>query len=318
MSRFPLLSLCIPTYNRGAIVCENVERLLALPSFDDEVELVISDNASTDNTQTAVEALCRKYPDKQIRYSRNAENIRDRNFFKAMSLGHGEYLKLLNDYTSFSDDDLRLMKSEIMIHRGDDDVCLFFFENIKGAGPGEKVYIADVDGFVRTLNNKMTWISNFGCFKRQLGGLGSFQEKSGMMILQMMWLLYLVSCSKSVVLVNITSYSCIRIANEKRTPYNFFTPHVVNYYVVLDEYVQRGLVSRSTIRFDKTRLLKDFVGNGIKDYLFKGKPNNFDMSGSWGIIWRHFYAVPYFYVILLKGSFHAAKRFVISFSRHIF
>lgn len=103
----PVISICIPTYNRDNILRENMERLLVLPSFDDDVELVVSDNASTDSTSSIVRELCAKYPDKSIIYSCNSENIRDLNFLKVLSLGHGTYLKLLNDYTSFSDADLR-------------------------------------------------------------------------------------------------------------------------------------------------------------------------------------------------------------------
>ena len=97
MKNNPIISICIPTYNRDTILRENMERLLVLPSFDDDVELVVSDNASTDSTSSVVHELCVKYPNKSIVYSRNNENIRDRNFLKALSLGRGIYLKLLND-----------------------------------------------------------------------------------------------------------------------------------------------------------------------------------------------------------------------------
>ena len=41
----PLLSICIPTYNRGDILKENLNYILKLPEFDDSIEIVISDNA---------------------------------------------------------------------------------------------------------------------------------------------------------------------------------------------------------------------------------------------------------------------------------
>ena len=247
----PVISICIPTYNRDNILRENMERLLVLPSFDDDVELVVSDNASTDSTSSIVRELCAKYPDKSIIYSCNSENIRDLNFLKVLSLGHGTYLKLLNDYTSFSDADLRMMKEKIRSIEHDEGHSLFFFQDIKNMKRGmTEICVSDVNQLVRTLNNKMTWISNFGCFHRQLPSLYSFQDRSRFMILQMMWLLYLTETSRVTTLVNITSYRCIEVESNKRTPYHFFTPHVVNYYDVLDSYVKRGLISKSTIRKD--------------------------------------------------------------------
>ena len=164
------------------------------------------------------------------------------------------------------------MKEKIRSIEHDEGHSLFFFQDIKNMKRGmTEICVSDVNQLVRTLNNKMTWISNFGCFHRQLPSLYSFQDRSRFMILQMMWLLYLTETSRVTTLVNITSYRCIEVESNKRTPYHFFTPHVVNYYDVLDSYVKRGLISKSTIRKDKGRLLKDFVGRGIKDYLFRKK-----------------------------------------------
>lgn len=67
----PLLSICIPTYNRAALLRSSVESVLS--DIDGlNVELVISNNSSTDDTDTVMQrfAGC-----SQLRYSKNAENI---------------------------------------------------------------------------------------------------------------------------------------------------------------------------------------------------------------------------------------------------
>ena len=46
----PLLSICIPTFNRGNILNDVLNNYVNNPQFDNEVEIVISDNASTDIT----------------------------------------------------------------------------------------------------------------------------------------------------------------------------------------------------------------------------------------------------------------------------
>ena len=92
----PLLSICIPTYNRLAYLKELVEMLLpqidALPKGT--VELVISNNVSTDGTAAYCETINRKY----FRFWTNETNIGgDRNFLKCIKEAHGEYVWLVGD-----------------------------------------------------------------------------------------------------------------------------------------------------------------------------------------------------------------------------
>ena len=94
----PLLSICIPTFNRAALLEKTLECLTSQSAFLDtaEVEIVISDNHSDDNTQDLSESYVRRFPGK-IRYHRNATNIVDGNMEMALSLGSGAFLKLNND-----------------------------------------------------------------------------------------------------------------------------------------------------------------------------------------------------------------------------
>ncbi len=79
MSITPRLSLGLPVYNGGAYLAESIASLLD-QSYED-FELLISDNASTDDTAD----VCRSYArqDRRIRYIRQRENIglcRNHNF----------------------------------------------------------------------------------------------------------------------------------------------------------------------------------------------------------------------------------------------
>ena len=56
----PLLSICIPTYNRAELLRDNLEHIVSDPDFDDEVEIVISDHCSTDETRTVGEEYAKK------------------------------------------------------------------------------------------------------------------------------------------------------------------------------------------------------------------------------------------------------------------
>ena len=74
-----LLSICIPTCNRGSILDTVILNYITNEEFDDSVELVISDNASTDNTEEIVTDIIKKNPSKKISYIKNDKNIRKKN-----------------------------------------------------------------------------------------------------------------------------------------------------------------------------------------------------------------------------------------------
>ena len=93
-----LLSICIPSSNRGSILETVISNYITNAEFDDSVELVISDNASTDNTEEIVKEIIKKYPSKKISYYKNDENIGAKNFFAVISRAKGKYAKMSNDY----------------------------------------------------------------------------------------------------------------------------------------------------------------------------------------------------------------------------
>ncbi len=97
----PLLSICIPTYNRADVLDLVLKNIIENRGFDESIEIVISDNASTDNTFE----ICKKYIDvfQNIKYFRNGKNVRDENFWLVLNRATGKYRKLQNDYLGFTD-----------------------------------------------------------------------------------------------------------------------------------------------------------------------------------------------------------------------
>jgi glycosyltransferase involved in cell wall biosynthesis len=68
MKSNPLLSFCIPTYNRRVRVTALVESILSLP--DDDIEVVVLDNGSTDGTYDSL----LKITDPRLKLRSNGEN----------------------------------------------------------------------------------------------------------------------------------------------------------------------------------------------------------------------------------------------------
>jgi len=89
VSAGPLLSLCIPTYNRASLLEPMLQSLCRqCAAFGERVEIVVSDNASTDATPAVVATASAIHP---IRYFRNDENVGSRNFVLAVEQASGEY-----------------------------------------------------------------------------------------------------------------------------------------------------------------------------------------------------------------------------------
>lgn len=89
------LSIGIPTYNR----CDYLDRLLSLLFEEEkisEVEIVISDNASEDSTESIVKKWQKKLLN--INYVKNKKNIGfDRNLENTIKNANGEYIWILGD-----------------------------------------------------------------------------------------------------------------------------------------------------------------------------------------------------------------------------
>ena len=92
------MTVAIATYNRGNYLKENLEVLLPQCVRHSEViKVVISDNASEDNTGDLIMRYMLDYPG-LIYYNRNKENLGlQGNFSKAIELSHSKYVYLMGD-----------------------------------------------------------------------------------------------------------------------------------------------------------------------------------------------------------------------------
>src|SRR3989338_5944877 len=105
----PKVTIAIPTYNRAKLLSQAIESVLVQTYKD--FELLISDNASTDETNNVVTS----FKDPRIRYHRNRKNIgMMSNWNKCVELAQGKYLMILGD-----DDKLYpyFIKNSLKVHK---------------------------------------------------------------------------------------------------------------------------------------------------------------------------------------------------------
>ncbi len=94
MKADPLVSIGLPTFNRAGILKRAIDSALTQDYVN--LELVISDNASTDQTQALCEEYCRRDP--RIRYVRQPTNLGAAgNFAAVLAQAQGQFFMWLSD-----------------------------------------------------------------------------------------------------------------------------------------------------------------------------------------------------------------------------
>lgn len=96
----PIISILIPTYNRAHILQECLERLLKISiTHKANIEIIISDNASTDDTKQVVSKYKNKFVNhSRFIYHRNSYNQgAAKNLISLYKLAAGDYIMFIGD-----------------------------------------------------------------------------------------------------------------------------------------------------------------------------------------------------------------------------
>jgi glycosyltransferase involved in cell wall biosynthesis len=187
-----LLSICIPTKNRSSYLVRTLESIVSQEVFKKEaaVQIVISDNCSTDNTEIVVRKFIEKYPDK-IKYFKNIFDVVDLNFELALRRGDGEFLKLINDNVLWAPKSLEYVINLIKISEKLKPVLFF----LNGARPSQhpvNIY-GNVNDFLASVSFNVTWIGCFGIWREHLMLINDFSRKLHTQLVQVDVILRLIN-----------------------------------------------------------------------------------------------------------------------------
>lgn len=291
-----LLSLCIPTYNRAEVLDDTLNKLFSNPDFDEDlIEVIVSDNCSTDNTAEVVT----KYP--LVQYYRNDENVRDVNFAIALGYATAKYIRLFNDTLSFKPTTLSKMLSVIESHLNDKS-NLFFYGNMFNNSNVNK-QIDSKEEFIREVSYLSTWIANFGIWKEDFFKIENKEMYATLQFTQVDWSYQIVNNQKKTI-IYFDDYFDV-VSPKKKGGYNVFDTFVNKYLYV----IRKQRISFLVYELEKFRLCLYFIYPWLLTLLVNDSDNySFDMKGVFKIIFKKYWYEPYLYPMLLSFLFKKLKK----------
>lgn len=265
----PLLSLCLPTYNRAECMRQQFLRMLTLSTDElSKIEIIVSDNCSPDETEQICRDFGRRLP---FRYLRNTENVGpDDNFLQCLREARGRYVWLLGD-----DDFLRTEHiSPLLQFLSNGTYGLIHIDKPTRNG-GAEVY-DDIDRFVCKVGVMITFMSS-NIFRREPALSVDYTPYRGTHLLQVpMYLEAAMRTEKNVILHR--RYYDAATMNASNGGYNIMKVFVKNLSEILDDYEERGLPPHATLVVHNK--IGDFIFPYIFNFLILHKDSHFDTKGA--------------------------------------
>lgn len=295
-----VLSLCFPTYNRGWCMKEQIERLKKCPKETlDKMEIIISDNCSTDDTkQIVTDAIKNGFP---AIYHRNSENLgMDGNFVTCFRMAKGKYVWLLGD-----DDPIIVDALVKIVERLSSDVeyGLMHIDQLKRADSDDSfVEFDDSESFCRTISYYTSLISA-NIVRTEYVPEINFEKYMGTWFTLIPLYITGVLKQRVNVLVNFNVFENSRDF-ARNGGYNYFEVFVTNYLSIWKEFLDAGSISKATFDFLKKDVYEGTVSRYIVYMLLMHRmTDKYKTDGAWKILFSNYWNKPYFYKAPIKFFF---------------
>lgn len=281
----PILSICIPTYNRAIYLEKTIISIIKQKIFQEtsEIEIVISDNCSSDKTRKICEKYVEKFSDK-IRYYHNEENIEAKNVERVLSYGSGTFLKLNNDTLTHIDGSLIYLIDQINANLRDKPILYFSNGSITKDQPTKQCKCLDC--FVKNVSYFTTWIGAFGIWKDDFSKFKNFNHYSDLLLPHVYVNFELIKKKNSVIIDNKLLF--IGITPERKNGYDFLTVFLDNYFFILNEQYIEGALKRKTFDIEKKRILLNYICYYLVKIKVQNQQFQFDLRSANSKILHHY------------------------------
>lgn len=303
----PLVSICIPTKDRADVLVHNIISIINNRAFDPKIiEIVVSDNASTDNTFSMMTELVKKYP--FILYNRNKENLGKgaaANFLKVLSLAHGDFLKLQNDYSIFTDGGLKFLVDTVRKYK-ETKPTLYFDQS--GYTPAYRE-MPGINEVLRDQKWSMSWMGSNGYWKEDFDKLEDKEVSFGSLFTQLDWQIRTSKFHDKWILCKYPlTWRKQTIA--KQGGYNFIDVHTTKFLAMFNPYVVTGEITLQTISEVEKSLVYNMVEWIIRLKYVNKSRYSYTSDDAYEILRRNFGHNDWFEDELKKSKLKAFKNVV--------
>lgn len=303
----PILSICIPTYNRSSYLDNTLSQITSDDYFknSDDVEIVISNNCSTDNTEDICRKFQKKYGDK-ILYFRQPENINDKNFAFVLGLARGKYAKLNNDNLFFMPGELKPFV-DFLKSNETQDIIFFPNDNTKKGIP----YTCNTfNDLLDEISFMITWIGGFCVKTDAYKKLDNPDRYSHLNFSQVDIIARMMSHGSKANVYPKHVLDSILI--NKKGGYNIPEIFGRNYLTIIDEIYNQKLITPKVYNKHKKQLLLKHINK----YCFKQKGTFFYYNNYFRILFPYYWSKWYFYSSVLKYGFKKYFKHIFSITKN--
>lgn len=263
----PLVSICIPTYNRAECLKETLSSIVCQEEFKDGyVEVVVSDNASTDNTEQVGSSYEKKYSG--IHYYRNKKNILGENLPLVLSRASGKLRKLNNDTAVLLPGSLKYL-CEIEKKYENDRPVIFFSNGKNYLKNTQDNEILTFRKFIRKMSFWVTWMPTFSIWDTDCDNIAENTAGCELSLWHVVHL-YLLGSRKDKIALCQNPIMRVIVPGEKDISYGLYKVFYENYFKIIDSYVDKGIVTEN----DRDYLEKDLLINFFPYWIARSELNN--------------------------------------------
>lgn len=308
----PILSLCIPIYNRLAYLERQLNRMLEDKElFKEQIQLIISDNCSTDDLQSC----CEKYQKQglNLTYHCNESNLGpDGNFDWCFHHAEGRYVWLLG-----SDDiPVKGVLWQILEILKDGDYGLV---HLSTSPRNERLRLYhNNNGILADINVWITFVSSniIGTHSVQNYDL---KDYLGSYMIQVPAYLNACLATEDNALVYLGQLFEEGSDAVNNGGYNLFKVFVDNLFKMYQQFVDKGMLSQKTFELIKEREYKSWLIGVVVDMLIlkRTRRRNFDQTDAWSVLRKHYGGYMYFYYTTIILTIKSVSSTVVRAMYHM-
>lgn len=304
----PVLSICIPTYNRCEFLIKTIESIVNSNVFlnTHDVEIVISNNNSSDDT----DMICKKYVDKfpsKIKYIKQENTIfADENIFKTVEYANGLYCKLNNDTCGYKYGIIDKIVEYLKVNK--EDSIFFYNKNVLTTNYTKVITLGD---FIKNVSYHSTWIGSF-CIKKEVYNNLSNPSECRKLRLQQVDIYGKLFKQGFSMLIWEDDFFEVASIQKKGGDYNIAEVFGKNYFTILTKYKnKKNGISSKIFNCEKNNIIK-FINFYYFDAYNQFK---FNKDGYFRYMLVYFNNNPYFYFNYLILIFKFISRIFIKIEK---